>query len=91
VYVAPQNPPQAISNELLLRRLTPNQGLRSFPDVPRNMHDVQNIDYIVSAAVVQARIRIRPQTVLTIHQTYQQLILLATLLDFSRSPRQRKD
>jgi hypothetical protein len=66
VYVAPQNPQQAISNELLLRRLTPNQGLCSFPDVPRNMHDVQNIDYIVRAAVVQTRIRIRPQTALTV-------------------------
>ena len=53
-------------------RLTPNQDLRSFPDAPRNMHYVQNLDHIVSAAVVQTHIRIRPQTVLTIHQTHQQ-------------------
>jgi hypothetical protein len=54
------------------------------------MHDVQPINHIVRAAVVQTRIRIGPQVVLTIHQTHQLWILPATLLDFSRSPRQRK-
>jgi len=91
VHVAPQNPQQALSNEFLLGCSTPNHGLRSFPDVPRDMHDIKNIDHIVTAAVAQTRICIRPQTMLTVHQTNQQLILLSTLLDFSRSPRQRKD
>jgi len=42
------------------------------------MHDIKNIDHIVSAAVAQTRICIRPQTVLTVHQTHQQLSLLST-------------
>jgi len=72
VSVAPQNPQQVISNELVLGCLTPNQNLRCFPDVPRNMHDTRNIDHIISAAVAQTRICIQPQTVLTVHQTHQQ-------------------